>query len=96
MVREGGRSAMAFPTQAQPLKDEMTQEEGAPPWPLSCSSIDNNTPRYKTVVCAFGPETYHDRVVVHCMQHQIQKAVGRAGNMLNVTKWIRWDSQMGD
>ena len=61
MVREGGRSAMAFPTQAQALKDEMTQEEGAPPWPLSCSSKDNNTPRYKTVVCAFGPETYHDR-----------------------------------
>ena len=82
MVREGGRSAMVFPTQAQPLKDEMMREEGAPPWPLSCSSINSNTPRYKTVVCAFGPETYHDRSL--CIACNIKSRNGRAGNMLNV------------
>ena len=45
------------------------------------------------MIFAVYPATYHDRVVVHCMQHQVQKAFGKAGNMVNVLSGEGWTPQ---
>ena len=52
----------------------------------------------EAVVCASCPETYHDRVAELCLQHQIQKAFGKAGDMLNKLSgkgWIpKWEAKV--
>ena len=34
-------------------------------------------------VCTSCPKSYHDRVAEFCLQHQVQKAFGKAGDMVN-------------
>ena len=52
----------------------------------------------EAVVCASCPETYHDRVAELSLQHQIQKAFGKAGDMLNKLSrkgWIpKWEAKV--
>ena len=52
----------------------------------------------EAVVCASCPETYHDRVAELCLQHQVQKAFGKAGDMVNGLSgkdWIpKWEAKV--
>ena len=52
----------------------------------------------EAVVCASCPETYHDRVAELCLQHQVQKAFGKAGDMVNGLTgkdWIpKWEAKV--
>ena len=52
----------------------------------------------EAVVCASCPESYHDRVAEFCLQHQVQKAFGKAGDMVNPRSgkdWIpKWEAKV--
>ena len=52
----------------------------------------------EAVVCASCPESYHDRVAELCLQHQVQKAFGKAGEMVNAQSgkdWIpKWEAKV--
>mmetsp|Transcript_28674 Transcript_28674/g.66468 ORF Transcript_28674/g.66468 Transcript_28674/m.66468 type:complete len:431 (-) Transcript_28674:100-1392(-) len=52
----------------------------------------------EAVVCASCPETFHDRVAELCLQHQVQKAFGKAGDMVNGLSgkdWIpKWEAKV--
>ena len=52
----------------------------------------------EAVVCASCPESYHDRVAEFCLQHQVQKAFGKAGDMVNAQSrkdWIpKWEAKV--
>ena len=52
----------------------------------------------EAVVCASCPEIYHDRVAELCLQHQVQKAFGKAGDMVNGLSgkdWIpKWEAKV--
>ena len=52
----------------------------------------------EAVVCASCPESYHDRVAELCLQHQVQKAFGEAGEMANALSgrdWIpKWEAKV--
>ena len=52
----------------------------------------------EAVICASCPETYHDRVAELCLQHQVQKAFGKAGDMVNALsgkEWIpKWEAKV--
>ena len=52
----------------------------------------------EAVVCASCPESYHDRVAELCLQHQVQKAFGKAGDMVNALSgkdWIpKWEAKV--
>ena len=52
----------------------------------------------EAVVCASCPESYHDRVAELCLQHQVQKTRGKAGDMVNALSgkdWIlKWEAKV--
>ena len=52
----------------------------------------------EAVVCASCPESYHDRIAELCLQHQVQKACGKAGDMVNTLSgkdWIpKWEAKV--
>ena len=52
----------------------------------------------EAVVCTSYPESYHDRVAEFCLQHQVQKAFGKAGDMVNAQSgkdWIpEWEAKV--
>ena len=52
----------------------------------------------EAVVCASCPEAYHDQVARLCLEHGVQKAFGRAGDMVNSLAgkdWIpKWEAKV--
>ena len=44
----------------------------------------------EAVVGTSCPESYHDRVAEFCLQHQVQKAFGKAGDMVNALSGKDW------
>ena len=57
---------------------------------MAAFPLKQDRTQYSKVIFAVYPATYHDRVVVHCMQHQAQKAFGKAGNMVDVLSGEGW------
>ena len=52
----------------------------------------------EAVVCASCPESYHDRVAEFGLQHQVQQAFGKVGDMVNAQSgkdWIpKWEAKV--
>ena len=52
----------------------------------------------EAVVCTSCPESSQDRVAEFCLQHQVQKAFGKAGEMVNALggkEWIpEWEAKV--
>ena len=52
----------------------------------------------EAVICASCPEKFHDQVAELCLKHQIQKAFGKAGDMVNSLSgkdWIpKWEAKV--
>ena len=52
----------------------------------------------EAVVCVSCPESYHDRVAELCLQQQVQKAFGKAGDMVDALsrrEWIpKWEAKV--
>ena len=52
----------------------------------------------EAVVWTSCPESFQDRVAEFCLQHQVQRAFGKAGEMVNALggkEWIpKWEAQV--
>ena len=44
----------------------------------------------EAVVCTSCPESYQERVAEFCLQHQVQRALEKAGDMVNALSGKDW------